>query len=101
MFRFSRHVAVPAVVPRATCRRWASATVQVKVAPAAAAQPPPPPLPFPPLKISLREYQEECIQAVLVYLAKGHKRLGVSLATGSGKTVYATVRTTVRMSDHT
>ncbi|KAK2630603.1 hypothetical protein QTJ16_001423 [Diplocarpon rosae] len=38
-------------------------------------------------KIRLREYQEECIQAVLSHLEQGHKRLGVSLATGSGKTV--------------
>jgi ATP-dependent helicase IRC3 len=37
--------------------------------------------------IRLREYQEECIQSVLTYLGKGHKRLGISLATGSGKTV--------------
>src|ERR1700753_2411773 len=37
--------------------------------------------------IRLREYQEECIQSVLSYLGKGHKRLGISLATGSGKTV--------------
>ncbi|TKA82029.1 hypothetical protein B0A49_00167 [Cryomyces minteri] len=36
--------------------------------------------------IRLREYQEECIQSILSYLAQGHKRLGVSLATGSGKT---------------
>ncbi|PSN71486.1 P-loop containing nucleoside triphosphate hydrolase protein [Corynespora cassiicola Philippines] len=43
-----------------------------------------------PLQITLREYQEECIQSVLAYLAKGHKRLGVSLATGSGKTVIFT-----------
>ena len=35
----------------------------------------------------LRAYQEECIQSVLSYLGKGHKRLGISLATGSGKTV--------------
>jgi ATP-dependent helicase IRC3 len=41
----------------------------------------------PPLKIRLRQYQEECIQAVLSHLDKGHKRLGVSLATGAGKTV--------------
>ncbi|EEH42268.2 double-stranded DNA-dependent ATPase [Paracoccidioides brasiliensis Pb18] len=38
----------------------------------------------------LRSYQEECIQSVLSYLKKGHKRLGVSLATGSGKTVIFT-----------
>ncbi|KAH7384881.1 putative mitochondrial ATP-dependent helicase irc3 [Cadophora sp. MPI-SDFR-AT-0126] len=46
--------------------------------------------PVAPLKIRLREYQEECIQAVLSHLDKGHKRLGVSLATGSGKTVIFT-----------
>jgi ATP-dependent helicase IRC3 len=45
------------------------------------------PLATPPLKIRLREYQEECIQAVLSHLEKGHKRLGISLATGAGKTV--------------
>lgn len=37
--------------------------------------------------IRLREYQEECIQSVLKYLDEGHKRLGISLATGAGKTV--------------
>lgn len=41
----------------------------------------------PPVQIRLRQYQEECIQAVLSHLKEGHKRLGVSLATGSGKTV--------------
>jgi superfamily II DNA or RNA helicase len=41
--------------------------------------------------IRLRQYQEECIQSVLSYLNKGHKRLGISLATGSGKTVSAAV----------
>lgn len=39
--------------------------------------------------IRLREYQEECIQSVLSFLAKGGRRAGVSLATGSGKTVGA------------
>ena len=37
--------------------------------------------------IKLRQYQEECIQSVLSYLKTGQKRLGISLATGSGKTV--------------
>lgn len=37
--------------------------------------------------IALRDYQEECIQSVVRYVDEGHKRLGVSLATGSGKTV--------------
>ncbi|KAK5093416.1 putative ATP-dependent helicase IRC3 [Exophiala xenobiotica] len=41
-------------------------------------------------QIRLRQYQEECIQSVLSYLKNGHKRLGVSLATGSGKTVIFT-----------
>jgi ATP-dependent helicase IRC3 len=49
-----------------------------------------PPPPTAPLQITLREYQEECIQSVLSYLDKGHKRLGVSLATGAGKTVIFT-----------
>ncbi|RHZ69918.1 hypothetical protein CDV55_108042 [Aspergillus turcosus] len=40
--------------------------------------------------IVLRDYQEECIQSVLKYLDEGHKRLGISLATGAGKTVIFT-----------
>ncbi|KAL8896595.1 MAG: hypothetical protein Q9192_002995, partial [Flavoplaca navasiana] len=40
--------------------------------------------------VRLRDYQEECIQSVLLYLRKGHRRLGISLATGSGKTVIFT-----------
>ncbi|CAK7212465.1 Putative ATP-dependent helicase IRC3 [Sporothrix bragantina] len=41
-------------------------------------------------KILLRDYQEECIQSVLASLKAGKKRLGVSLATGAGKTVIFT-----------
>ncbi|KAF2402039.1 ResIII-domain-containing protein [Trichodelitschia bisporula] len=41
-------------------------------------------------KIQLRPYQEDCITAVLDHLKQGHKRLGISLATGSGKTVIFT-----------
>ncbi|PYI09525.1 DEAD/DEAH box helicase [Aspergillus sclerotiicarbonarius CBS 121057] len=43
-----------------------------------------------PPAIVLRDYQEECIQSVLDHLHQGHKRLGVSLATGAGKTVIFT-----------
>lgn len=39
------------------------------------------------LRIQLRDYQEDCIRAVLRHVELGHKRLGISLATGSGKTV--------------
>lgn len=53
--------------------------------------PPPPPAPLATrTPIQLRDYQEECIQSVLDYLHRGHNRLGVSLATGSGKTVIFT-----------
>ncbi|KAI1133780.1 P-loop containing nucleoside triphosphate hydrolase protein [Nemania abortiva] len=40
--------------------------------------------------VRLREYQEECIQSVLLSLQQGHKRIGISLATGAGKTVVFT-----------
>ncbi|KAK0714916.1 P-loop containing nucleoside triphosphate hydrolase protein [Lasiosphaeris hirsuta] len=43
-----------------------------------------------PQRILLRSYQEECIRSVLTSFEKGHKRLGISLATGSGKTVIFT-----------
>ncbi|KAH6687937.1 P-loop containing nucleoside triphosphate hydrolase protein [Plectosphaerella plurivora] len=51
---------------------------------------PPPPARWASSQIKLRSYQEECIQTILESLDKGHKRLGVSLATGSGKTVIFT-----------
>lgn len=38
-------------------------------------------------KPKLRDYQQECIKSVLLSLKRGHKRVGISLATGSGKTV--------------
>ncbi|PFH62577.1 hypothetical protein XA68_12997 [Ophiocordyceps unilateralis] len=41
-------------------------------------------------KPQLRDYQLECIDSVLSSLDKGHKRVGISLATGSGKTVVFT-----------
>src|SRR5690606_10524650 len=43
-----------------------------------------------PIAPTLRPYQDECIEAVMDYLGRGDKRLGVSLATGSGKTVIFT-----------
>ncbi|ORY63099.1 P-loop containing nucleoside triphosphate hydrolase protein [Pseudomassariella vexata] len=46
--------------------------------------------PSPIQKVRLRDYQEECIQSVLSSIQNGHKRLGISLATGSGKTVIFT-----------
>jgi hypothetical protein len=38
-------------------------------------------------KLQLRDYQIECIQSVVSAIKNGHKRLGISLATGGGKTV--------------
>ncbi|GLA30898.1 ResIII-domain-containing protein [Aspergillus phoenicis ATCC 13157] len=59
-------------------------TVTSAALPSAITAPETPPL------IVLRDYQEECIQSVLDHLAQGHKRLGISLATGAGKTVIFT-----------
>ena len=39
-------------------------------------------IPVPSTSIRLRDYQEECIKSVLSYVERGHKRLGISLATG-------------------
>lgn len=41
----------------------------------------------PAASVVLRGYQEDAIQSVLSYLKAGQRRLGISLATGSGKTV--------------
>jgi superfamily II DNA or RNA helicase len=38
-------------------------------------------------EIKLRAYQKDCIDIVLKHVHAGEKRLGISLATGSGKTV--------------
>lgn len=84
----ARHPA-PAAILQVVIRR--SASTAVNAAPTAAAPATAPRLVSPP-KLVLRDYQEECIRSVLAYLAKGHKRLGVSLATGSGKTVRTTVQ---------
>ncbi|ETS83747.1 hypothetical protein PFICI_05623 [Pestalotiopsis fici W106-1] len=56
--------------------------------------------------VRLRKYQEECIQAVLSSLEQGHKRIGISLATGAGKTVIFTqlidrIRATSQHADQT
>ena len=73
----------PGLVPTRAIYRNASTAVKPAIPPPPLAAPPPP-------QITLREYQEECIQSVLSYIDKGHKRLGVSLATGAGKTVIFT-----------
>lgn len=42
-------------------------------------------------QLQLRDYQLECIQSVVSALKSGHKRVGISLATGGGKTVSASL----------
>lgn len=54
--------------------------------------------PVPP-SIVLRDYQEESIQSVLEYLGEGHRRLGISLATGAGKTVRLNLLLTKNVTD--
>ncbi|KAJ4289117.1 putative ATP-dependent helicase IRC3 [Kalmusia sp. IMI 367209] len=92
MFRLSQYA--PSIfrcpVPRLGPLAARCASTIVKVAPSTPSAPAQAPSDAVPLQITLREYQEECIQSVLSYLEKGHKRLGVSLATGSGKTVIFT-----------
>ncbi|CAN8102907.1 unnamed protein product [Discula destructiva] len=43
-----------------------------------------------PQQVQLRDYQLECIQTVVAAFKNGHKRVGISLATGGGKTVIFT-----------
>ncbi|KAF8535630.1 P-loop containing nucleoside triphosphate hydrolase protein [Trichophaea hybrida] len=71
-----------------TTRQFASrATSRRKFKAASIADAPLPPTLSP---IQLRSYQEECIAAVLKHVDEGHRRMGVSLATGSGKTIIFT-----------
>ncbi|EOD49827.1 putative dead deah box helicase protein [Neofusicoccum parvum UCRNP2] len=94
MLRGSRHalrgfVYRPRARPRLIGIRYAASEAGVSRADALLLPDSPPP-PITKSGIQLRDYQEECIQSVLAYLERGQKRLGVSLATGSGKTVIFT-----------
>lgn len=69
--------------PSYACTRRAYATKRAKkVQPVEEAQPV-----LPVQQVKLRDYQLECIQSVVSAIKNGHKRLGISLATGGGKTV--------------
>jgi len=61
-------------VPRAVANRYCYATAASE----------------PQQRLKLRDYQEESIKSVLSALKRGSKRVGISLATGSGKTVIFT-----------
>ncbi|PWY91594.1 DEAD/DEAH box helicase [Aspergillus sclerotioniger CBS 115572] len=82
-WRALRGPRIPSTVIRHPLWRCRS-TIASDAFDAASTAPPAPPA------IVLRDYQEECIQSVLYHLDQGHKRLGVSLATGAGKTVIFT-----------
>jgi ATP-dependent helicase IRC3 len=69
----------PNQLKRLTVRRWLSSTPDTTAR-----------IAEPGSRIRLRDYQEESIKSVLTYVNNGHKRLGVSLATGAGKTVVFT-----------
>lgn len=64
------------------------------ISPPASANPPSSPDLANPLRndstIQLRDYQEASIAAVLSHVSAGHRRMGLSLATGAGKTVIFT-----------
>ncbi|OOF89894.1 hypothetical protein ASPCADRAFT_135615 [Aspergillus carbonarius ITEM 5010] len=82
-WRALRGPRIPTTVIRHPPLRCRSAIASDALGPATTAPSAPP-------AIVLRDYQEECIQSVLNHLDQGHKRLGVSLATGAGKTVIFT-----------
>lgn len=69
----------PFVIKPQTFRAFASVKASTSTSTSTIAHEPP--------KLQLRDYQEECIDSVLNSLQNGQKRVGVSLATGSGKTV--------------
>ncbi|KAK6537657.1 hypothetical protein TWF694_011831 [Orbilia ellipsospora] len=84
-FASSRHCTPPLVAAR-QWQRWAS--ISTSVPPTASDAPITSELT--PAAFALRDYQEDCIKSVLEYQEQGHRRLGISLATGSGKTVIFT-----------